>query len=113
MEDKSVLYRLKSDNDVEEVLDSKKLIVIKFTAKWCGPCKKIEPHFKKLSVKYPEVIFCKINVDKLDDHHLTQQVRSLPTFMFFYHHKKVHEFSGASISKLETSLHKLSKKYKS
>ena len=34
-----------------------KLIVIDFSAKWCGPCKQLEPVFRMLSLRNPVALF--------------------------------------------------------
>ncbi|KAF8710096.1 hypothetical protein HU200_029825 [Digitaria exilis] len=41
------------------------LLVIDFSASWCGPCRFIEPAFKEMSSRYTDVIFVKIDVDEL------------------------------------------------
>ncbi|CAN6932994.1 unnamed protein product [Brassica oleracea] len=43
--------------------DTNKLLVIEFTAKWCGPCKFLEPKLEDLAAKYTGVEFVKIDVD--------------------------------------------------
>ena len=40
-----------------------KLIVVEFSATWCGPCKMIKPFFQSLSEKYSSVVFLEIDVD--------------------------------------------------
>ena len=40
------------------------LIVIDFTATWCGPCKMIAPFYAALPGDHPGVIFCKVDVDE-------------------------------------------------
>ena len=40
------------------------LIVIDFTATWCGPCKAIKPKIHELAKQGPNVIFVEIDVDE-------------------------------------------------
>ncbi|KAL0287619.1 UNVERIFIED_CONTAM: Thioredoxin H2 [Sesamum angustifolium] len=44
-----------------------KLMVVDFSATWCGPCKFMEPVFNNLAAKYTDVDFVKIDVDELSD----------------------------------------------
>lgn len=39
--------------------------MIEFTAKWCGPCKSLEPKLEELAANYTDVEFVKIDVDVL------------------------------------------------
>ncbi|KAH0919460.1 hypothetical protein HID58_027120 [Brassica napus] len=39
--------------------DTDKLLVIEFTAKWCGPCKSLEAKLEELAAKYTNVEFVK------------------------------------------------------
>lgn len=41
-------------------------VVVKFTAKWCKPCKKIAPLFKELSADGPG-LFAEVDVDVVDN----------------------------------------------
>jgi len=79
-----------------------KLVVVDFTASWCGPCKMIAPAVAALSNKYPNVVFLKVDVDELRETATSYGVRSMPTFQFFIKGSKVDEFSGADASKLES-----------
>ncbi|KAH1264470.1 Pre-mRNA-splicing factor ATP-dependent RNA helicase DEAH1 [Glycine max] len=42
-----------------------KLMVIDFTATWCGPCKSMDPIIQEYAAKYTNVEFIKIDVDEL------------------------------------------------
>ncbi len=37
-----------------------RLVVVNFSAKWCGPCKAIAPSIDALSDKYHDVVFLKV-----------------------------------------------------
>jgi len=38
------------------------LTVVDFYTTWCGPCKQMEPVLQSLSMKYPRVLFLKVNL---------------------------------------------------
>nr|ACM08373.1 Thioredoxin [Salmo salar] len=72
-----------------------KLVVVDFTATWCGSCKNIAPFFKGLSEK-PEnsnVVFLKVDVDDAAD-----------VAHFYKNGEKVDDFSGANQATLEEKI---------
>lgn len=52
--------------ELEQVISNSDdaLVVIDFTATWCGPCQKISPVFELLSQELTDVVFLKIDVDE-------------------------------------------------
>uniref|UniRef100_A0A3Q2PD90 Thioredoxin n=1 Tax=Fundulus heteroclitus TaxID=8078 RepID=A0A3Q2PD90_FUNHE len=86
-----------------------KLVVVDFTATWCGPCKQIAPEFVKLS-ELPEnqnVIFLKVDVDDAADVSQDCNINCMPTFQFYKSGEKVHEFSGANSNRLKSKIEEL------
>ncbi|NWV68612.1 THIO protein, partial [Malurus elegans] len=84
-----------------------KLIVVDFSATWCGPCKMIKPFFHGLGEKYADVIFIEVDVDDAQDVATNCDVKCMPTFQFYKGGKKVQEFSGANKEKLEETIKSL------
>ncbi|KAM8960524.1 thioredoxin-like [Pelodytes ibericus] len=84
-----------------------KLIVVDFTATWCGPCKMIAPFYHSLSEKYPDVIFLKVDVDDAQDVASHCGIKCMPTFHFYRNEKLEKEFSGANKEGLEKTLKEL------
>ena len=79
--------------------------VVDFTASWCGPCKRIAPHFAKMSLKYGDVRFLKVDVDRAKDVAAKAGVRCMPTFMFFKGGEKVGDaIEGADLKGIEARL---------
>ncbi|KAK6160039.1 hypothetical protein DH2020_003420 [Rehmannia glutinosa] len=58
-----------------------KLIVIDFTASWCGPCQFIQPAINEFAEKYTDVEFIKIDVDEMNDVAQEFKVHVMPTFI--------------------------------
>eukprot|EP00064_Thunnus_orientalis_P018411 superscaffoldBa00004239_g18510 len=86
-----------------------KLVVVDFTATWCGPCRMIGPEFVKLSEK-PEnsnVVFLKVDVDKAPDVSSSCGIKCMPTFHFYKNGEKVYEFSGADLQTLTKKVEEL------
>eukprot|EP00071_Canis_lupus_P047851 XP_022281408.1 thioredoxin-like isoform X2 [Canis lupus familiaris] len=93
----------------QEALNSAgdKLVVVDFSATWCGPCKMIKPFFHSLSEKYSNVVFLEVDVDDCQDVASECEVKCMPTFQFFKKGQKVGEFSGANKEKLEATINEL------
>lgn len=53
--------------------------VLRFTAKWCQPCKIYAPIFEKVASEIPGVAFETIDVDTGDPRVMEYGVRSIPT----------------------------------
>lgn len=78
-----------------------KLVVVDFTATWCGPCQRIAPFFEQLPAKYPRAVFLKVDVDKCQDTAAAQGVSAMPTFVFYRNKAKIDRLQGADIQGLE------------
>ncbi|CAA2959718.1 thioredoxin H2 [Olea europaea subsp. europaea] len=81
-----------------------KLIVVDFSATWCGPCKFMEPIFNEMSSKYTDVDFAKIDVDELSDVAKEFGVQAMPTFVLFKQGKEVERVVGAKKDDLEKKI---------
>lgn len=67
------------------------LIVVDYYAVWCGPCIQLKPILENLAIKYPEVLFLKVNAEKEDD---SYGVRSYPTIQFVKNLKHLDKIIG-------------------
>lgn len=70
------------------------LIVKRYTATWCGPCKQLAPAFDALQNEMPEVQFQTIDVDQNRDAAIEANVSSVPTVVFEKDGIPVYRFSG-------------------
>ena len=85
-----------------------KLVVVDFTATWCGPCQRIAPVFVKLAEEMPDVVFVKVDVDKLGELAAQLGVTSMPTFLFMRNGEVVDRMSGADEAGLRAMVAELS-----
>jgi thiol-disulfide isomerase/thioredoxin len=65
------------------------LLIIKFGADWCGPCKKIAPTFQAfIKTAPPNIIFADINVDDNVNLFIAfkkyKMIQGIPVFLAFY-----------------------------
>ena len=81
-----------------------KLVVVDFTASWCGPCQTIAPKFQAMSEEFTDVIFYKVDVDKNDETAEACGVQAMPTFKFYKNGKEVTTFSGSNEAKLRSTI---------
>ena len=82
------------------------LIVVDFTATWCGPCQNIAPFYDELAEKYEDVIFVKVDVDENEDTSEVCRIEGMPTFQFFKNEEKIDEIVGCDREKLVESVKK-------
>ncbi|KAK7309557.1 hypothetical protein RJT34_06379 [Clitoria ternatea] len=83
-----------------------KLMVLDFTATWCGPCKYMDPIIQEYAAKYTKVEFIKIDVDELMGVSQEFQVQAMPTFILVKKGKVVEKIVGAKEEELEKLIEK-------
>ena len=83
-----------------EAARATKLLVVDFTATWCGPCQRIAPLYEDLAKEFPQVLFVKVDVD--DNQETAQQcnVSAMPTFKGYRDRAEVFSIRGADIDGL-------------
>jgi thioredoxin 1 len=75
---------LQTNDEYNQLIQSEsRLIVLDFTATWCGACSVLAPELDKLQAHYQnQVLFCKVDVDDLQEVADAYQVAALPTLVF-------------------------------
>ncbi|GFQ00386.1 thioredoxin f1 chloroplastic [Phtheirospermum japonicum] len=82
-----------------------KTVVLDMYTQWCGPCKIIAPKFQKLSEKYDDVVFLKLDCSS-DNRPLAKElgIKVVPTFKIFKDNKFVKEVTGAKLDDLVVAI---------
>ncbi|XP_010415656.1 PREDICTED: thioredoxin H8-like [Camelina sativa] len=86
--------------------DTNKLLVIEFTAKWCGPCKSLEPKLEEFAAKYTDVEFVKIDVDVLMSVWMEYNLNALPAIVFMKRGRELDRVVGVKVDEIERKLQK-------
>lgn len=95
----------KEELTFEEALKGDKLIMVDFTAVWCGPCQQMAPSIEKLKEELKEDIsIVKVDVDDQKDVAQKYRIEAMPTLVFIKNGKEVYREMGG---KSEDDLRKL------
>jgi len=95
----------KAEFDAALVDAGDKLVVVDFTATWCGPCRAIAPEFVKLAEQCrDQAVFLQVDVDKCRQLAQEQNIAAMPTFIFYKRGQLFHVFRGASVKKIQQGI---------
>lgn len=86
------------------------LVLVKFTAPWCGPCKTAQPILEKAADEFPGVSFVEVDVDQQPLLAAQFNIRSIPTIMAWKDGQVAWTALGVpKPQQLKDELHQLSK----
>lgn len=88
------VVELTTENFEAEVLNSKAPVLVDFWAVWCGPCQMQGPVIEQAAEEFPEVKFCKLNVDEQEALAQKYGVMSIPTLILFKDGQAAHKAVG-------------------
>jgi thioredoxin 1 len=81
--------------DLNDALSNNKYVLVDFGAKWCGPCKKMEPSIEKLSNdKNMNLKVLKVDVDESEALSIDLKIEVLPTLHLYKDKKLVWQGEG-------------------
>jgi thioredoxin 1 len=90
----------------EELLGQNKYVIVKFSAEWCGPCKRIHPLYESKCEEYSNVCFTHVDVDHDEVKEICEKysIKGMPTFILFENDVEIYRFSGAKNEELNKML---------
>lgn len=95
---------LNSNEFQNEVLNSKEVVLVDFSAVWCGPCKMLAPIVEELSTEMEgKAKVFKVDVDKSGDVAQKYNIMSVPTVMIFKNGEVVDKVVGFQPKEVFTS----------
>lgn len=83
-----------NDENLQSFLETDKLVILKFGAEWCSPCRMIEPIIEELS-EDADISVGSINVDDNPESSMKYGIRSIPAIYFIKNGEVVDKVVGA------------------
>jgi thiol-disulfide isomerase/thioredoxin len=68
---------------LQEEISNNEMVLVQFSAGWCGNCRIMKPKFKKFSQEHENVKFIVIDAEKNAESRKLAKVDNLPTFAAF------------------------------
>jgi thioredoxin 1 len=81
--------------EFDKLITTENLVVVDYTATWCGPCRVIAPLIDRLAEDYQgRVTVVKIDLDKNKENAKQYGIRSIPTVLIFKNGQVVENIVG-------------------
>ena len=79
----------------ETLINQEKLVLVDYTATWCGPCRLIAPLIDQLAEDYQgKAQVVKVDLDQNKDNAKQYNIRSIPTVLIFKDGQEVERIVG-------------------
>ena len=89
-----MIRHINDENFVHEVLKAGELVIVDFSAKWCGPCKMLTPVLENISRENRNIKIVKIDIDDSPLVSERYRITNIPKLMFFKSGRIVDEIVG-------------------
>lgn len=89
-----MITHINDSNFEQEVLNEDKLVLVDFSAAWCGPCKMLSPILEQISTEVKNVKIAKLDVDESPRVSNKYQIQNIPAIKIFKAGKVVDESIG-------------------
>lgn len=84
-----------TDEEFDEIIGSKDICVVDFSASWCGPCRMMAPVLEDVSDKYKgKYFFYQIDIDSAEDLANKFKIEAVPTIVVFKKGTEIDRTSG-------------------
>lgn len=83
----------------DKLLNTDKPVIIKFSAEWCNPCKRVKPIISDISNIFRDrVTFIDVDFDRAGTIADKYKIKSVPTLIFIKNKVEIHRVIGANFT---------------
>lgn len=72
-----------AEDNLDQLIATHEIVVVQYSAGWCGNCRLMKPKFKRLSTEQPNATFVVVDAEKFPAARKLAHVNNLPTFASF------------------------------
>ena len=77
-----------TEDNLQSIVNENDIVVVQYSATWCGNCRIMKPKFKKLASELGDVKFVMVDAEKNPNSRQLADVSNLPTFATFINGEK-------------------------
>ena len=89
------MFQELADDNLAQLVQENKTVVVQYAATWCGNCRIMKPKFKKLALENEDTVFVMADAEKFPESRKMATVDNLPTFATFK--------SGVFVNQVQTN----------
>ena len=91
-----------SQDNLSEIVSNNKIVVVQYSAGWCGNCRIMKPKFKKFASEKQDSTFVMVDAEKYPESRKLAKVDNLPTFATFVNGELVNQTQTNKADVLKT-----------
>ena len=84
-----------TQDNLSEIIENNTIVVVQYSAGWCGNCRIMKPKFKRFSAEFDDAVFVMVDAEKYPESRKLATVDNLPTFATFK--------NGALVNQIQTN----------
>ena len=91
-----------SQDNLSEIVSNNNIVVVQYSAGWCGNCRIMKPKFKKFASEKQDATFVMVDAEKYPESRKLAKVDNLPTFATFVNGELVNQTQTNKADVLKT-----------